>query len=59
MFSQETKSTQENHTTKNIINKGKTGNWKDKLNVEMIEKLKTWEDKWLKSDSDLKFVYEL
>lgn len=41
-----------------FMNKGIVGNWKEKLSEEMIQKLKDYEEKWLK-DSDLKFVYEI
>ena len=39
-----------------FMRKGKTGDWRTKLNREQIERFVRWEEKWL-GDSDLKFDY--
>ena len=41
-----------------FMNKGKTGNWKDKLSQEMVKRFQEWEAKGL-TGSDLKFVHEI
>ena len=41
-----------------MINKGKTGYWKDMLTEDMIARFDEWEAKWLK-DTDFKIVYEV
>ena len=39
------------------MNKGKTGNWRNKLTPEMVKRFEEWESKGLEG-SDLKFVLE-
>ena len=41
-----------------MINKGKTGTWKEMMSDELVKRFEAWEAKWLK-DTDLKFVYEV
>lgn len=48
----------QNEQKGSLINKGKTGGWKNKLNEETIERFQKWEEKWLK-DTGLSFAYEL
>eukprot|EP00111_Clytia_hemisphaerica_P023050 TCONS_00067818-protein len=48
----------QNEQKGSLINKGKTGGWKNKLKEETIQRFQKWEEKWLK-DTGLSFAYEL
>ena len=41
-----------------FMRKGETGDWKNHLSAEQLERIVKWEEKYL-NGTDLKFVYEL
>ena len=41
-----------------FMRKGETGDWKNHLSAEQLERIVQWEEKYL-SGTDLKFVYQL
>lgn len=41
-----------------MINKGKSGRWKEKLDEKTVKRFEEWEAKWL-DGTDLKFTYEI
>ena len=41
-----------------MLNKGKTGSWRNQFTPSMVEQFEKWEAKWLK-DSDLKLEYDI
>ena len=44
--------------TGKFMRKGETGDWRNHLTDEQLEKMKKWEEKYL-CGSDLQFVYDL
>ena len=41
-----------------FMRKGETGDWKNHLSADQLERIVQWEEKYLRG-TDLKFVYEL